>query len=185
MHSKAHFMSVSDQRILFITVSSRREGNTKQVMRYLSRCFDSELVDLADLNISYYDYDHENRGDDFLALAEKMTESSTIILGTPVYWYTMAAQMKTFLDRWSDLLTIRKDLGRRLKGKRLLLISCGSWEESGKGFDLPFQQTADYMDMAYAGHFHTWLTDKEVFGNDNVQKRVTLLQNSIKHIIGQ
>ena len=184
MHSKAHFMSVNDQRILFISGSSRRNGNTYQVMSYLSERFGSELIDLAALDISYYDYDHENEHDDFMPLAEKMTRSSVIVLGTPVYWYTMSAQMKTFLDRWSDLLTIRKDLGRKLKGKRLLLVSCGSWEVSGEGFDLPFQQTADYMDMTYAGHFHTWLTDKEVFGNDNVQKRVTLLQNSIKHIIG-
>ncbi len=178
-------MSADQERILLIVGSSRKEGNTWSVAEFLSDRTGAELIDLSELNISYYDYEHENQQDDFMEVARKMTDSAVIILATPVYWYSMSAQMKTFIDRWSDLLTIRKDLGRQLADKKLVLISCGSWEEPGQGFALPIKQTADYMRMQFAGYFHTWLTDNEVFGNENVQKRVTLLQNSIEHIIGK
>lgn len=46
-----------------------------------------------------------------------------IILATPVYWYSMSALMKTFIDRWGDLLDIRKDIGRRLTNKELYIIT--------------------------------------------------------------
>lgn len=177
-------MSDNQERILFIVGSSRKEGNTITVINYLCEQLGAELIDLSNHVISYYDYDHENEQDDFIPIAEKMTEASVIILATPVYWYSMSAQMKTFIDRWSDLVTVRKDLGRKLKDKRLALISCGSWEEAGEGFGLPIQQTAEYMSMEFSGYFHTWLADNEVFGNENVRKRVTLLQNSIENIIG-
>ncbi|MCE7995504.1 MAG: NAD(P)H-dependent oxidoreductase [Roseivirga sp.] len=177
-------MSNNQERILFIVGSSRKAGNTITVMNHLCEQLEEELIDLSSHDIGYYDYDHDNQQDDFLPIAEKMTEASVIILATPVYWYSMSAQMKTFIDRWSDLVTIRKDLGRKLKDKQLALISCGSWEEAGEGFALPIQQTAKYMDMQFSGYFHTWLADNETFGNENVLKRVNLLQNSIENLIG-
>ena len=82
-----------------------------------------ELIDLNDFDISYYDYDHKNRQDDFLPLMKKLIERyKTLVFATPVYWYTMSAVMKTFFDRISDLLTIEKDLGRQLRGKNMVLI---------------------------------------------------------------
>jgi multimeric flavodoxin WrbA len=47
---------------------------------------------------------------------------------TPVYWYTMSGIMKVFFDRFSDLLRIEKDLGRKLRGKSMAVISCGADE---------------------------------------------------------
>lgn len=185
MHSKEHFMSVDHKQLLLIAASSRKEGNTLNVMGHMSKVLNAELIDLSQFNISYYDYEHHNEGDDFLSLAEKMTEASCIVLGTPVYWYSMSAQMKTFIDRWSDLVTIRKDLGRKLKGKQLVLLSCGSWEQPGEGFELPIKQTAEYMSMQFGGHFHTWLADNEAFGDETVQKRLNLLLNSIENTIGK
>lgn len=176
-------MSENPKSILFITGSSKKNGNTHAVMNYLSECLQGELIDLSDHEISYYDYNHGNEEDDFMPLAEKMSEAAVIVLGTPVYWYSMSAQMKTFLDRWSDLLTIRKALGRKLKDKHLVLVSCGSWEEPGKGFALPIEQTAEYMGMHFAGYFHTWLTDNESFENESVQNRVNLLLNSINQTL--
>lgn len=37
--------------------------------------------------------------DDMSALAEKMIEADVIVLASPVYFYTICAQMKTFIDR--------------------------------------------------------------------------------------
>jgi len=37
--------------------------------------------------------------DDMAGLLEKMTAADVIVMATPVYFYTMNAQMKTFIDR--------------------------------------------------------------------------------------
>ncbi len=58
--------------------------------------------------------------------------------------------MKTFIDRFSDLLSIRKDLGRQLRGKRILVVASFS-TSMPKGFEDPFSQTCEYMGIKYEG----------------------------------
>jgi len=52
------------------------------------------FVDLNDLNITLFDSQHGNRDDDYLPLMEKSVTFDHIVLATPVYWYTVSAQMK-------------------------------------------------------------------------------------------
>ena len=169
--------------MIFLSASSRPNGHTHKITEFLATQFEAPLIDLSAKDISYYDYKHANEHDDFLGIAQQMTAHEVIVLATPVYWYTMSAQMKTFLDRWSDLLTIRKDLGRALKGKKLILLSCGSRSGEIEGFDLPFRETAQYMDMEYLGHFPTWLEEGEDLVQESIQNRLNLLANSIKERI--
>jgi len=62
----------------------------------------------------------------------------------------MSTQHKIFFDRFSDLLTVRKDLGRKLRGKKLFVIS--SFGESyPKGFEDTFEQICEYLGMEYLG----------------------------------
>jgi len=179
--NRAHLiMALSNSPILIISASSRPEGNTHKVVNYLSQHLGAQWVDLATKNIGYYDYDHTNEQDDFLKVAELMVAAEHIVLATPVYWYSMSAQMKTFLDRWSDLVTIRKDLGRALKGKQLALVSCGSGSHAIDGFEMPIRETAGYMDMQYIGHFPTWLEDGEDLSQKTVENRLNLLVKSIQ-----
>ncbi len=138
---------------IIIFGSSRSDGNTLQAIKLVIKNQPVPVIDLRGLNISDYDYDSMNASDDFIPLAEKMMEHNPIILATPVYWYSMSAVMKTFIDRWTDLLSIRKDLGRRLANKDLYIItSYGS--SMPKGFEDPFSQTSDYFDMHYKGCFY-------------------------------
>lgn len=108
------------------------------------------VVDLSQLAISAYDYQNANQLDDFLPLMEKVLTYDVLIMATPVYWYSMSGVMKIFFDRLSDLLTIRKDLGRRMKGKSLYVIaSYGTSMPSG--FESVFSQTCDYLSIHYLG----------------------------------
>ena len=168
--------------ILFILGSSRKEGNTHFITHWLAQQLDGEVIDLSEKDISYYDYDHNNAEDDFLEIAEQMTRSRLVVLCSPVYWYTLSAQMKVFLDRWSDLLTIRKDLGRKLKGIKLGLISCGSWEESSPSYDEPVKLSAQYMDMDYSGYFHTWIADSENKESAVVSERLRIIKEELIRI---
>ena len=109
-----------------------------------------ELVDLNNLDITPYDYEHCNLSDDFIPLIERIVTYDKIIIATPVYWYSMSTQVKIFLDRFSDILTIRKDLGRKLRGKKLFVLA--SFNSSyPRGFEDTFEQICEYMEMEYLG----------------------------------
>jgi len=143
--------------ILIIMGSSRSKGNTYKIIAELQEKIAATFIDLKGYNISYYDYEHKNQTDDFLKLAEQMLQYDKIVFATPVYWYSMSAILKTFFDRLSDLLTIRKDIGRGLKGKTMYIIICSSDKEVYDGFEMPFERTAAYLDMHWGGSIHTWV----------------------------
>jgi len=149
-------------KIIIIKGSSRKNGNTYKVVDVLLERHTATYIDLQDYQISYYDYDHKNSEDDFLTIAEKMAKHDIIIFATPIYWYAMSAIMKTFFDRLSDLLTIRKELGRALKGKTMYAIACSSDETAYEGFFLPFERTAEYLEMKWGGGIHTWMVEEKV-----------------------
>ena len=69
----------------------------------------------------------------------------------------MSSQMKTFFDRLSDLVRIKKDIGRSLAGKHVFMMASGTDESFPEGFEVPFQKTSAYFDMHYKkGHYlHT------------------------------
>ncbi len=138
-----------------------------------------DLIDLNDYAISYYDYQHKNSADDFIPLMEKITsEYGTLIFATPVYWYTMSAVMKTFFDRISDLLRIRKDVGRQLRGKNMAVVSCSSDDEAIDGFELPFTRSAQYLGMPFVGFAHCWMDGNEM--PENVRMNLVELAEKIK-----
>ncbi len=139
-------------KAIIIFGSSRSEGNTKKAIDALNSDNSMPVMDLSKMQISPYDYDSKNQNDDYLGLMEKILAYDTIILATPVYWYTMIAYMKIFIDRLSDCLGIRKDIGKGLAGKHVFVVASygGSLP---KHFDIPFQETCKYMKIQYGGSF--------------------------------
>ena len=109
------------------------------------------IVDLAALNIGYYSYSNAHADDDFLPLVEQLIISPIWVLATPLYWYSMSAQAKTFLDRLSDLLSLRKALGHQLRGKGFAVVCAGSDPELPSSFNQPFELTCSYLGMRFLG----------------------------------
>ncbi len=148
---------------IIILGSARSNGNTRLVAEQIAQLLSCDIIDLNDYAIGYYDYEHRNEGDDFLPLLERIVANyDAIIFATPVYWYSMSAVMKTFFDRLSDLLTIRKPLGRQLRGKWLGAISVGYDAETVDGLDMPFRESANYLGMPYLGHVYAWVEEGKV-----------------------
>ncbi|PHI20422.1 FMN reductase [Lewinellaceae bacterium SD302] len=149
---------------LILHASARSNGNTWQVARRLSKELNADLVDLANYEIGFFRYDQSYPDtDDFIDFIEaKLLNYDEIVFASPVYWYTMSAQMKVFLDRISDLLKSHKDLGRRLRGKQMSVLSCANDAGSYEIFFLPFRLSADYLGMNYGQEWHGWVDDKEV-----------------------
>jgi len=140
-------------KVVIIIGSARSDGNTNKLVSEISKG-EIEIIDLNSKKIQNYNYDHNYEPDDFLDIIKKMIESDVIVFATPVYWFSMSAVLKTFFDRFSDLVRDRKDLGRKLKDRMVFLASTSSSEKLAEGFELPFIETAKYLDMIYKGNIH-------------------------------
>jgi len=68
--------------------------------------------------------------------------------------------MKTFFDRISDCLKIEKETGRKLRGMKMAVISCGSDKILKKGFHMPFIESAKYLGMNYITDVHCWIENE-------------------------
>ena len=147
-------------RGVIIFGSSRSQGNTRKVVDKLLESLDFDLIDLKEKDIGAFDYEFKNQEDDFLPLMKTIvTQYDFLLFATPVYWYSMSGIMKHFFDRFSDCLKIEKDVGRKLRGKTMAMISCGYDKVTVPGFSEPFSATAKYLGMNYFGNLHTWMED--------------------------
>ena len=144
-----------ENKKIIILGSYRKNGNTTKIVDEIAKEHHIDVVNLSDYNISYYDYESKNIEDDFLPLIKKIIENhDTFIFATPIYWYNMSGIMKVFFDRFSDLIRIEKETGRKLRGKKIGVISNSHDNEIEESFYIPFQKTADYLGMEYLGHAH-------------------------------
>jgi len=136
--------------------SSRRDGNTGQLMDRIARELDIEVVDLTQKSISAYDYEHRNRNDDFEPLMKRVLIFDQIVFATPVYWYAVSPAMKVFLDRISDFLDLPDllDDGRRLRGKRAYVVCTSIYDEVPASFMGAFLDTFNYLGMRFGGAAH-------------------------------
>jgi NAD(P)H-dependent FMN reductase len=152
---------------LVLMASSRSGGNTARLSHAMFEDERVEFVDLATRSIGYYDYGGSHADDDFLALAERIVEAPLWVIATPLYWYTMSAQAKTLIDRMTDLLTVRKDVGRRLRGTRLAVAVSGTDPALPPAFDEPFRLTAAYLGVRYLGsHYARFVDDRLATATD-------------------
>ena len=136
--------------------SSRRSGNIGQFMDRIASELAIEVVDLAKLRLSPYDYDHRNRDDDFEPLMERVLSHEQVLFATPIYWYAVSPAMKVFLDRISDFLELPDLLpkGRQLRGKNAFIVCTSICEEPSPAFISAFRETFDYLGMKFGGVAH-------------------------------
>jgi multimeric flavodoxin WrbA len=141
--------------------SSRRHGNTGRLIDRLSADLPIEVIDLADRNLSAYDYEHRNRGDEFEALIGRVLEFDQVIFASPVYWYAVSPPMKVFIDRLSDLLDLEelREQGRRLRGKTAFVACTSVCEEAAPSFVAALCDTFSYLGMRFGGLLHANCVD--------------------------
>lgn len=99
------------KNVLIISASPRKGGNSDtlcdQFMKGASEAGHKvEKLRLAELKIDYCSacyackkVGHCVKQDDMAQVTEKMRAADVIVLATPVYFFTMNAQMKTMIDR--------------------------------------------------------------------------------------
>lgn len=99
------------KRVLILSASPRKDGNSEMLcdqfeLGATEASHHVEKVVLAEKKINYCTgcYACAAKGkcaqmDDMGPLLESMTKADVIVMATPVYFYTMCAQMKTVIDR--------------------------------------------------------------------------------------
>jgi len=136
--------------------SSRSNGATAQLAHHIAKQTNWEIFDLAEYKISPYDYESKNVEDDFLGFNQMLLDDfDHFIFATPVYWYAMSSQLKTFIDRFSDLVRIKKDQGRQWRGKKMSVMTTSSGGNLGEQFWIPFKEMANYLGVHYITNLHT------------------------------
>ncbi len=101
------------KNVLIISSSPRKNGNSDMLCdEFLRGAADAghnpEKIFLRDKKINYCtgcgfcntnDYTKCSQQDDINELMDKMENSDVIVFATPIYFYAIAGQMKTFIDR--------------------------------------------------------------------------------------
>ncbi len=118
------------KQVLVILGSPRRKGNSATLATQISQGAksagaDVETIFLQDLKISpcrscYTCQKHNSKGcaikDDMQEIYPKLIKADAWVIASPVYWFTMSAQTKIFMDRCFALPAYAKNpfVGKRI-----------------------------------------------------------------------
>ncbi len=150
---------------LFLLGSSRRDGNTEILARHAAASLPEhstkEWLHLMDLPLSPFEDLRHSTGvypqpvghEKTLAIAT--LAATDIVFATPLYWYTMSASTKLYLDYWSGWMRVPGlDFREKMVGKTAWLISANSdeaGEKMSEAMILTFQLSAEYLGMHWGG----------------------------------
>jgi len=139
---------------VIIMGSARVDGDTACACAKLARlCAPTAKVrPLAPLELQPFNYAGGAK-DGFIPLIEDILQHDNIVFATPLYWYSMSGLMKTFLDRFTDLLVNpdKRSLGRTLAGRNAWALVSGTDRLPPGGLAEPFELTAGYFNMSWRG----------------------------------
>jgi multimeric flavodoxin WrbA len=131
--------------------STRSDGNTAKALHRLVHGLPCETVDLSHTKIAQFSYAQNYQDDDFTGIIERIVDAPVTILASPVYWYSYAAPMKIFIDRFSDLLFSKKPLGRRLRGCNFAFLSTGNAPQPDETLNQAFSNFCGYLGITNLG----------------------------------
>ena len=166
------------KKAIIILGSSRSHGDTRHLAEAVMERVGAELIDLKQFTINDYDYENHNQEDDFLKVIDKVLQFERIVFASPVYWYSISGVMKSFVDRFSDLLREHKDIGRQFRGKSMYLISSSSDATVYDCFVDSFKLTAAYLGMEFKGNLYGWIEEGQVPAE--VVKKVIFFSDNLK-----
>jgi multimeric flavodoxin WrbA len=152
------------RRFLFVLGSARTDGNTELLARkaaeQLPDDVDQQWIDLTehplpDFEDLRHDSDHTRPTDGNVGLLFDATLAATdIVIASPLYWYSLSAQTKRYLDYWSGWLrTPGADFKATMAGRTLWGVTALAHEEFEVADPLigTLNHSAAYMRMRFGG----------------------------------
>lgn len=141
------------KKIVVITGSPRKVGNTfamtdtfiktaKDKGHSITR-FDAAFENVGGCHACETCYQTEKPcsfDDDFNKIAPAILEADTVVFSTPVYWYSIPAQVKAVIDKLFSFVVGSKDIA----GKECALITCCEEEDMSvmDGVRIPIERMA-------------------------------------------
>lgn len=107
------------EKILFVNSSPNRDGNTYRIGEELLKDKEHDVLQMADYRISQYGQVFDD--DEMKEVLKEMDKYDILVIGSPLYWYTVGGMLKTFIDRLYMLPE-----AEALRGKKLYLFAQGS-----------------------------------------------------------
>ncbi|MGD0817347.1 MAG: flavodoxin family protein [Methanomassiliicoccales archaeon] len=145
-----------NKMVLVLSASPRLGGNSDVLCdQFILGAKESgnqtEKIFLRDKKIGYCvacDHCHNNNGmcsqkDDMAQILEKMIDSDVIVMATPVYFYTMDAQMKTLIDRTAARYT-------EIENKEFYFIATAA-DSNGASLERTFEGLRGFTDCCLEG----------------------------------
>ena len=154
-----------DRQFLFILGSARRDGNTEHLARRAAQSLPDTVrqswIHLVDHGLPIFEdiRHHETRRYALGSEIEKNMLNATLaatdlVIASPVYWYSVSASTKLYLDHWSAWMRLDGvDFKSRMASKTLWAISALSDEDWSGAQPLidTLRLSADYMKMNWGG----------------------------------
>lgn len=100
------------QKNLFLNASPNKNGNTAKMVKRVMGTQPYTQLDLVDYKL--YALGQHFADDQFNEIYEAMRSADTLVMGSPVYWYSMAAPMRALLDRLYEFVDDNKFAGKDL-----------------------------------------------------------------------
>jgi len=154
------------RRFLFLVTSARRHGNAEQLARRAAAALPpaviQEWIHLADVPLPPFADLRHAAAEPWTPvvegharrLLEATLAATDLVMVAPVYWYSLPAAAKLYLDHWSAWLRApRWDFKARMVGKTLWGVSILSDRDTRQADPLrdSLRLTADYMQMHWGG----------------------------------
>ena len=154
-----------EREILFILGSARHDGNTEHLARHAALSLPASVkqnwIHLLDQDLPFFEdiRHHETRRYSVTSESEKTLldatlSASDIVIASPVYWYSVSAATKLYLDYWSGWMRLEGvDFKTRMASKTLWAISAFSdddWSGAQPLIDT-LRMSAEYMKMNWGG----------------------------------
>lgn len=167
---------------LIVTGSPRRNMFSDRIAEEIRKKTNGTVIHLRDRRISpcrACEYCH-TKGSGECAIKDDMTplytlfrEADSIVLVSPVYWWQVTAQMKTFIDR---LYAVGHD---EWKGKKAVVIVNGGAEDDDVEFRIlqdAFSEMFSYLsvDFRYLG---VGTTDEKAYEKESERLRLFIEEN--------
>ncbi|TSC78992.1 MAG: FMN reductase [Candidatus Peregrinibacteria bacterium Gr01-1014_25] len=170
------------KRIVLIQGSLRKHSRTAVVVREAAAALKKKkvphaVIDLRDLKLEFCDgRDLEEYGKDLRAAHAAIAKADAIIVGMPVYCYSVSGPLKNFFDIVSDAF----------EGKPVgILCNSGGIRSSMASSHLMTILAFECHCSTVQPAVHTWSEDfaNGVLTNDDVRKRLDAMIKALLHAV--
>ena len=152
---------------LFLIASARPDGNSERLARRAAESLRADMtrewLRLDDHTLPPFRDRPRSDGVQPLGAAEAILVEATLratdlVFVTPVYWYSLPAPAKLYLDYWTAWMRRPElDFTARIRGRRMWAVVVDASEPEERAYAPlvdSLARTADYLQMRWMGALH-------------------------------